>query len=343
MKVQSIVGYRSNSRDKDCSPFFGYTRTKLGKEIDVFIGLKDPSHEQKSELFCKLTKFAKQLQESIKEPIGEGFKGVVYKVDDKYVLKTGKRGASFNGGSISIEKIPYDELKTYYGRPLLKFSNELQVLRNVSSAGGHFPVGVPYKMPFDSSMQMKLYWNKQCLPRYAALPQKSFDALARDFAVLNNYGGECNNYIFDVTNPNNFVIAGKSTLRIVDEIDIVRAPRKNTVAALISPFLESMSLAVIVPNSAENSELRKQLLKKIILAGEKYDLPYTSSELTNASLTSIYEKGAWLHACRDFCKYQDLIKELLKLRIDYPDKKERLNRVQLLLDEKLQYRAGGYI
>ncbi len=341
MKVQNIADSRVNSNEKCCLPNFGYTRTKLGKEIDAFIKLRKPSHEQKTDLFCKLVSFVQKMQKSIEEPLGEGFRGLVYKIDDKYVVKTGKKETSFNGGLMPLERIPYDKLKTYYGKPILKFSNEVQVLKNVSSMGSHFPVGIPYKMPFDSDAQMSLYWNNKCLPRYAALPQKSFDALAKDFATLNNFQSRLLAFIFDVTNPNNFVITGKNSLRIVDDIDIKRPPRKNTIASLMSPFLESMSLIKSVPNSADNAPLRKRLLKKIILAGEKYELPYVSNELSTVSLSAMYEEKTWGYVCRDFCNYTDLIKELNLLRITQPDKKVRLQQVEKLLDEMLQYGFNG--
>ena len=56
-------------------------------------------------------------------------------------------------------------------------------------------------------------------------------------------------------------------------------------------------------------------------------------------VTAMYEERTWGYVCGDFCNYTDLIKELNLLRITQPDKKMRLQQIEKLLDEMLQYNS----
>lgn len=86
------------------------------------------------------------------EPVGQGFFGRVFTIDDKYVFKC-KNGQfpDAENGAFSIKTNDAETqglltgLKTYFGGILMQFG-DVKILRNVSSDGKHIPVGVPCKM-----------------------------------------------------------------------------------------------------------------------------------------------------------------------------------------------------
>ena len=304
-------------------------RTKLGKCVDEFV--KQPRTEEKAKT---LTENIKSFLDHPKKHLGEGFRGTVYKIDDKYVLKYPKHIRS-ELQEIKHENLPdLNCLRTYYGSPIVVFDNGAKILRNVSSNGKQTCAGIPQDisnlMLYHEKQQ---YWSEKYLPIFAELPQKSFDAIAKDFSALNKIGGLGYNYAFDTKNPNNIILVGKNTLRIVDDLDYTYSLNENTTGGLLRLFLEKMDLDYLAPKDLANQANRKALMKKIILAGEKYELPLFKQEL---------DIRTWRNVTEEFCEYRELTDGLKRLRKENPDIKTRLEKVDEFLDDIFNQSTNYY-
>lgn len=302
-------------------PAFGYNRTKLGYAIDDYL------KESGTTSLTDITNGLKKLFIRHKNFLGEGFYGQVYKIDDKYVAKIDTRRR------INLDELDklqdtsstfFDKLKTYYGEPLINLEKQIVVLKNVSSNGKHTNAGVPKQitsaMTYGEQLQ---YWNEKYLPVFANLPQKSFDNLAKDFATLNTYRSGSIYYSFDTKNPNNAVLVGKNSLRIVDDINKTYTKNENTTAALLRLFVEKIDLDYLVEKDITNETLIKELTKKIILAGEKHELPLCTLGV---------DLKTWQHVCGDYCNIREIIEGLEKIRKKTPNTQERLEKAEKLLD-----------
>ena len=304
-------------------------RTKLGYCIDEYV--KAPQAEDGiNKLISNINAFLAKP----KKLLGEGFRGIVYKIDDRYALKRSKH---INQELESVKQnspIDFSSLQSYYGGAVVTFNNGIQILRNVSSNGKQFCAGIPEK---ESTMmthgEKQEYWSNTYLPKFAELPQKSFDALAKDFSALNKISEQGNKYTFDTINPNNVILIGKNTLRIVDELDYSYSLNKNTTAGLLRLLLEKMDLDYLAPKDITNQANRKALFKKIILAGEKYNLT-----LANSSL----DTNTWRNVTEEFCEPREIIEGLKKLRREIPDTKTRLEETSKFIDEILEQSTGYY-
>ena len=317
--VTMQINYYNNTSPYNIRQQNFQARTKLGRQVDEY--LKLPKTEEKANT---LIENIKTFINHPRKPLGEGFRGLVYRIDDKYAIKCLKhlRG--------SLENItPCDEpdlscLKSYYGSPVVRFNNGMNILRNVSSNGKHFCAGIPaHKSNSMLHGEKEEYWSNIYLPIFAELPQKSFDAIAKDFSALNKLGELGYNYSFDTKNPNNIVLVGKNTLRIVDDLDHAYTRNENTTGGLLRLFVEKMDLDYLAPKDITNQDLRKALIKKVILAGEKYELPILKEQL---------DLRTWRNITEEFCEYREITDGLKRLRREYPDKKTRLREVEKLLD-----------
>ena len=233
-------------------------RTKLGRQIDKYI--KPPkSEENANELIANIRKFIVKPR----KPLGEGFRGLVYKIDDKYVLKCLKLLRCNLENIVQDNRPDLSSLKTYYGAPVVTFNNGATILKNVSSNGKHLCAGIPANKSNTMVIgEKEEYWNNVYLPIFAELPQKSFDALAKDFSALNKLGALGQNYAFDTKNPNNIVLVGKNTLRIVDDLDRAHGANENTTGGLLRLLVEKMDLDYLAPRDIINQANRKALIKK---------------------------------------------------------------------------------
>ena len=303
--------------------FEGYYRSKLGRCIDEFVKTKEPSKELQDTLLIKVENF---IDNNInKKIIGKGHHGIVYRIDDKYALKMDTMGKYYQ---LLAPKKPeskgFENLKSYYGGPVVFFNRYCKILKNVSSSNKSFEAGIPSRFSRKVlSESQQEYWNNEYLPRFASLPQKSFDLLARDFAKLNKLGNKQTFYSFDFVNPNNIVLVGKNTLRIVDSINN-SIPNANTVAGLLNLFVNEMTVGHKAPRASETLKLRCELIKKIFMAGEKHSLPLISMG---------QDREAFYSVCKEFGDYKKIRKDLVTIRKSCSNKNERIQKVKEYLDE----------
>ena len=323
MKIQT----NQNSYNYPNKPNFeGYYRSHLGKTIDKFIKTEAPTFEQAENLLTKIVNFWETSPKT--KILGGGFHGKVIKIDDKYVLKVDK---VFSSCDLELPHPPkieddFSAIKNYYGNPVITFGRFFRILKNVSSNGEHLCAGIPSSqerhLPFYADKCA--YWCEKYLPKFASLPQKSFDALAKSFAKLNKKNHQGIHYAFDTQNPNNIVLVGKNTLRIVDDVARTGTIDKNTTGGLLNLLVSNMSLDYTTPKDFLNIGLRCELIRKIILAGEKHNLPQIRSKS---------DIMAWQHTCEEFGNYNDIIREINKISATNSDKKVRMEKLQAFLNE----------
>lgn len=258
--------------------------------------------------------------------IGEGFHGEVFKIDDKYVLKIHKNYKPYADIMDEVPKQKFTSLKTYYGEPVASFL-DVKILNNVSSNGKHIQAGIPQK--YSRTMteeQCKKYLEKVYLPIFSEVPQKSFDAIAKDCDTLNKLGTDDVSYTFDYLNPNNFVLVGK-TLRITDIISKGSVENPNTLSDLLYVFLQKTGLDTYAEYSKKAEPMRRELFKKIVLAGMKHNLPLGDTT---------YGRKVWQITANELCKAKEyhltILDNLAKLQKEIPDTKLRLKKTEEYLD-----------
>lgn len=203
--------------------------------------------------------------------LGQGWKGQVYQIDEKYALKA---PAFFRKGF----KMPYfsnefrPHLKCYYGDQIAIFGDYV-ILHNI---GKHTPVGIPLAMSNSNttlSTEITHYYEEKFLPMFASLPQKAFNNIAKDCNTLNRLEDSNTGlrYIFDYANPNNFVIKNNKIL-ITDEI-ICQNKVGNSTADLLRAMINYKEFGVKNQSNENTLPYFREIYKKIVLAGVKEGLP----------------------------------------------------------------------
>ena len=289
-KIFSRFNISMEIRNSYNTTFTGY-KSAFSKKLERALSSPKTTSQSASRL---LNDFADMYDKKVclDSKIGSGFYGSVYKIDDCYVLKRGNECLEPEFGRIEVVKHPkFAKLKHYFGEAVAKIYNntgeDMSILKNVYSKGKSIPVGIPDDFSKKHTLkECTEYYNKVYLPTFAKLPQKSFDGIAKDFALLNKMCTKRKSYFFDFLNPNNFVLCGK-TLRILDEINEDSVKTKNCVTDMLEVFINRMDLDKNAAYDEELVPLRTELAKKLILAGAKHEIPmsYNSIDLATWSKT----------------------------------------------------------
>jgi len=314
--------------------FTGY-KSAFSKKLEK--ALSAPKNTRKS-ADRLLNDFAKMYDKKIclDSKIGEGFYGSVYKIDDCYVLKRGNEYLEPEFGSIElVKKRKFGHLKHYFGEAIAKITNtvgeDMSILKNVYSKGISIPVGIPDKFSRTHTKDEGLkYYNDTYLPKFSRLPQRSFDGIAKDFAQLNKMCTKRKSYFFDFLNPNNFVLSGK-TLRILDEINEDMVITKNCVTDMFEVFINKMDLDRDALFDKNLIPFRKEMTKKLILAGARHNVPMCQSK------TDLPPWGTTFNKLLGFKKSEnelwDITKEIDNLVQKTKNPKKRVELVKQYLEE----------
>lgn len=270
--------------------FTGY-KSKFSKKLEKALDKPIITRKEAKNLLKDFTDmYYKKVSQETK--IGSGFYGTVYKIDDCYVLKRGNErlAPEFKGIKL-IKNGKFSHLKNYFGEAIAKIYNKIGedmfILKNVYSKGKSIPVGVPVEFAQNHTKEECLkYYAENYLPKFAKLPQRSFDNIAKDFAILNSMCKKNRSYFFDFLNPNNFVLCGK-TIRILDDINQYERATRNCVTDLFEVFINKMYLDCDAVFDEKLVSLRKILAKKLILAGAKHNIPmcYKNPDLSSWNKT----------------------------------------------------------
>lgn len=300
------------------TPTFTSYKSALSKKLDDAVRGKLTTEGDIVELTSKIEDFIK-TEATSDRLLGKGTLGKVFEIDSDYVLKLPVWEVGV--GEFKVVASKFSDLKTYYGDELISFG-QIKILRNVSSTGKHTPIGLPYSYIREhSSLECTSLYEKECLPRIVSLPQKTFDDLASDCSKLNQMQG----YMFDYRNPNNFVIVGDE-IRVVDSICRTLSYQNNSVSNLLRVFIWAEGAGREAVFSQSLLEPRRQLLKKIVLAGMKHDLPIVSGG-TEYVVEEVLEM-----LCRSNVSVDKFEQNLSKIKANYPNVEERLKYTQDYLD-----------
>ncbi len=305
--------------------FTGYT-SAFGRRLESVMAKNSASEEDKACLVFWIRKFL-STKINPKNKLGEGAHGAVYRIDDKFCMKIPVGKEPQVDGMDDLPNNLFGKLKSYYGGKVAVFS-DVEVLKNVSSGGKHTQIGVPdtYRSAHIASENHKFY-EKECLPRLAKLPQKSFDVIVADCAALNAMSSKLASYVFDYKNPNNFVIVGKS-IRILDDVNVKQAGGRNSLADLFDALINKIYLNHCANFSESGKKYRQEVFKKLVLAAMKTDIPI-KPKMQADDLT-------WYITTQDLCRFDDsnekIIDKLAKFQ-NIKDQKSRLEKAKKYLDK----------
>lgn len=292
---------------------------------DVFTKTKIDKKDEET-LFDLL---AKSYNELIKPErfLGSGFWGEVYAIDNNLAAKISRSAIdakNFLFGDLKPGKNIFKDLKTYYGESLGQIG-QFEILKNV---GAHIPAGVPSKevKNMNSIEECEEYYRNKYLPLFAKVPQESYDNLISDIAKLNKMKfSKDEYYIFDSRNPGNIVLVGDK-LFLIDGMDTVNHPDYNTVGKLLEVMLYKLTTHRTIIEYGNSVKEGREILKKIILASEKANLPYD---------TRMSDENIWkqvLFNCNINMNTDDFIQNLEIIRGKNPDIKKRLPKVEKFLN-----------
>jgi len=303
------------------TPVFKGAAEDFGRQIgDVFCkNIITP--KQKLSLIELFKKALSEIQQSDRI-LGKGFRGTVYKIDENFAVKIRNLPAKkFREiQDIKAGSGKFKNLETYYGEPV-GFLGDMKILRNF---GTHIPAGVPENMikSLASSKTPEDYYRSVYLPAFAKVPQESYDAVARDFARLNKMPPEDGEYFsFDGVNPNNVVLK-EGKLALTDEIDTVIRPETNTFGKLLNIFLYRMTRLKTAAGYGAHKTDAFEILKKLVIASEKTELPYDSLEKDCIVIENVM---------KNFGISTDIVQDLEVIRYKYPELETRLPVIEKYL------------
>lgn len=316
MNISNTPSYKYNKPLQ----FTGYT-SAFSKKLQQVVAKGNVDDSEKQFLISQL-----QKKMILDRNIGRGCQGSIFKIDDKYVAKRYLDTSKRNPHLTIYPDLKFSALTTYYGEPVAKYDN-IEILKNVSANGKHIPAGIPMNYSSISPYRKSLeYYENEYLPLFSSLPQKSFDAIAKDCSTLNKMKSENGSYTFDFLNPNNFVLAGRS-LRITDEIKETPVRNPNTISKLLVTFLQKMSCDEDALYSEKAIPYRRELFKKITLAGMKNNLP-----LGDTFEDSLIWENVANYLCKAKASAFDIINNLTNLKFQVYDPELRLQKAEEYLD-----------
>lgn len=325
MKISRINTQISSPQSS--KPCFKGTVEDFGKAAkEIFAKTKI---DEKDELI--LTNLLKKSQEELLNPdrfLGNGFWGKVYRIDDNFVAKIGRNINNITdviSEKFKIGKNIFKDLSTYYGEPIGAIGR-VQILKNV---GEHIPAGIPSKIvkQMDSLEDCEKYYQEKYLPLFAKVPQESYDKLIKDISKLNKMQySKDEYYTFDSKNPGNIVLANDK-LFLIDDIDTSYIPNGNSVGKILESMLYNLVFAHKVLSYGNNVDDAREVLRKIIIASEKANLPYD---------TRTSDENIWklvLLNCNICMKSDDFIQNLEIIRGRNPNLSKRIPLIENFIDK----------
>ncbi len=316
----SPISYNSSYRRK--LPVFRSASGDFGKAVNDFFQKQQITAEIEASLISKFKLAFKDIM-SQKNFMGSGFFGKVYQIDENFALKV-RNFAKWDDLSVKKGKDVFKNLKTYYGEEVLQIGN-FSILKNL---GKHIPAGIPsYVAQIEEDAEF--YYQTEYLPLFARVPQESYDAIAYDFAELNKMkhsDGEF--YSFDSKNPGNVVLSGDK-LKLVDSMNSINMASPNSAGKLIELLLSKLSSLRKVESYGDNVEDAKEILRKIIIAAERAELPHDTRNQDR-----IIWSGAFARTGIDI-EPDDFIQNLEVIRAKNPKLSKRLPKAEKYINETI--------
>lgn len=303
------------SKNKKVS--FSGVQSEFSKELKDYAlnNIKDATKE------TNLIEMFKNLLSKVLNPEnlkGSGEFGAVYKIDDEFVLKKA-HNAQMEVRSFSLNDNPIlDKFKTFYGDYVAKF-DDIKILKNATITSE--PVCAGVKEGLENNWQKMSYYRDVYLKKFAQLPQDAFDDVAADFKTASSMRKS-----FDTINPNNFIADGDK-IKIVDDMVDPNDKFFNSLAGMVKVFLTSFDRNTKAEYDVMAVGSRRNLLRKIILAGEKNELNF------GFTMPEKQELNDALALCDIQVPWRDIQADLCNFRRRYPNIDERLKKVNEYIDE----------
>lgn len=284
--------------------FQAYYKSPFSKQLEKVL----KTNEGQDELVKNFKKLFPE-KKTAKNRIGLGAYGSVFRIDDYYVFKVYHNQKPELNGFKKNENNKFDTLKTYSGKVLARIGN-IEIVKNVTRDKNKF---VEMAKPIDDGIPRYL----KALKEFASLPQKAFDTLAKDFQKLNEIKNPNLFYRFDTNNPNNFIKVGDK-IKIVDDIDWVPTEEPNDLFNLLRIFIHKEG----------ESDYKKEIFKKCILASEKANLPM---EAAHKYLKKFMDEICQFANSKK--TFNEIFERLTDLRKNIPDETSRLKEVKNFMEE----------
>lgn len=305
-----------NNRYKSSVNFKG-SPARFSQELKTYISGSVKTKENEINL---LEIFKNTLRHFLnpENKLGSGEFGSVYKIDDEFVLKKP------NFEELKIDRFSTNEnpivqkLNTYYGDAVAMIGN-IKILKNAAETETPIPAGV--KDGLTEYWQKLGYYRDVYLKKFTSLPQKAFDDVAADFKTLST-----ERKAFDTINPNNFLADGDK-IKIIDDIELPNDKFFNSLAGMMKVFLTTFDRNTKAEFDVLLVGARRNLLRKIVLAGEKQELNFGSSAAEREELNEA------LRLCDIQTPWREVQTDLCNLRRRYPNIEERLKKVNEYIDE----------
>lgn len=268
INLQNNTNYNYNASIlKNTNPAFKGCSREVEKILDA-VALNPELKTIESDVLIE--KIKKALSDIIRPSrfIGEGTHNAVYKITNKYAARV-PLGANLTKDNIGENLVwgqdIFKNLRNYFGEAVVQLG-KLQILRNV---GHQKPAGIPEHMiKMFGSARLKKYYLDEYLPKFARLPQHSYNELACDLASLNEMKFGPRSYgVFDSINPNN-IVTSKGKLMLVDEINtLYDKSYGNTTAKLLEVFINRAGADMEAPDAGDKVKYVRKIFKKTILSG----------------------------------------------------------------------------
>ncbi len=281
--------------------FCAYYKSSFSRRLEKTL-LTGQGSQQLEDEFVRILQTKKNNRAKMGTP---GMYGSVYRLDDYYVFKTYHVDKEL--GTHPFKKVldeRFQGFKTYVGNVLAKFG-KIEVIANATRDKRKF-----VELARASKQGSEAY--TKSLREFASLPQKQFDMLAQDFSRLNGICDGNINYKFDTHNPNNFLKIG-SSLKLVDEIAITPCKEPNDIHAFLRAFIQESG----------DSDIKKAVFKKCILASEKEKLPMDDAHKYMSTYMEEIFKNAGVN---------DTFENFYKLMTEYRNDKNHMRLVEQYLE-----------
>lgn len=318
--------YLQTNSEKNNIAFCGVP-TQFSKELKNYVsGLNTEKTVENN-----LIKMFKEMIPKIVKPEnfqGAGEYGAVYKIDDEFVIKKLHKQKDDISGFELNENPLLKKFKTFYGEYVAKV-NGVKILKNAATSGDTVNAGV--KDGLEHMWEKMNYYRDIYLKRFTALPQEAFDDVASDFKTVYSM-----NRSFDTINPNNFIADGKR-IKILDDLVTPNDKFFNSLAGMVKVFITSLDRNTRADFDVLAVGSRRNLLRKIILAGEKNELNFGSSMAEKEELNHA------LALCDIQTPWRDVQADLCNLRRRYPNMGERLKKVDEYISELEDYSYNPFM
>lgn len=249
--------------------------------------------------------------------LGEGYHRSAFKLDDYYVAvvnSTYRTDPVISHAEFTdFDIIKPLKLKTYFGGVMAKFG-DLVIKKNALINNQGINAGSPIQYSYN---MMKNHFKNKTIPEFSSLPQRAYDYLAHDFAVLKR-----ENLTFDTLNPNNFIKTGKS-IRVVDNLETNNGNDESVLFKMLDVFLDYMQVNTIHGKDAELIDLRKNIFKKCVMASIKAEHKIPKNDNVRFDY--------FCDICGINNSFSDICKDLYKIKAETP-KSKFLKTVKEYLD-----------